>query len=116
MIGGSFMNFYIGSSINDINKQADNVEFSDELIDFIYKMRKHVSLNMSKLYEIDPYSDVVIPKNELSQIIEICKYILDTSLLQTYDAMEEGTQMLQALIDIAQKAISRDLGLISIGD
>lgn len=110
------MNFYVGSAINEFDEQDDNVEFSDELINFIYEMRKYASLDMSKLYEIDPYNDVVIPKNELSQIIEICRYILNTSLLQKYEEMEEGYQMLQGLIDIAQEAISRGLGLISIGD
>lgn len=31
------MNFYIGNSIDEINEQDVNVEFCDELIDFIYK-------------------------------------------------------------------------------
>lgn len=30
------MNFYIGNSIDEINEQDVNVEFCDELIDFIY--------------------------------------------------------------------------------
>ena len=29
------MNFYIGNSIDEIDEQDVNVEFSDELIDFI---------------------------------------------------------------------------------
>lgn len=62
------MNFYIGNSIGKIDKQDVNVEFSDKLINFIYKLRGQVSFDMSKLYEI------------------------------------------------AQKALSRGLGLISIGD
>lgn len=110
------MNFYIGNSINEIDEQDVNVEFSDELINFIYKMREQVSFDMSKLYEIDPYDDVEVSKNDLSQIIEICNYILNTSLLQNYEELEEGNQMLQDLVEIAQKAMSRGLGLISIGD
>lgn len=31
------MNFYIGNSIDEIKEQDYNVEFSDELIDFVYK-------------------------------------------------------------------------------
>ena len=62
------MNFYIGNSIGKIDKQDVNVEVSDKLINFIYKLRGQVSFDMSKLYEI------------------------------------------------AQKALSRGLGLISIGD
>ena len=110
------MNFYIGNSIGKIDKQDVNVEFSDKLIDFIYKLRGQVSFDMSKLYEIDPYDDVEVSENDLSQIIEICNYILDASLLQNYEELEEGNQMLQDLVEIAQKAISRGVGLISIGD
>ena len=46
------MNFYIGNSIDEINEQDVNVEFCDELIDFIYKMSGQVSFDMSKLYQI----------------------------------------------------------------
>jgi len=110
------MNFYIGNLVDEINERDVNIEFSDELIDFIYKLRGQVSFDMSKLYEIDPYDDVVISKNDLSQIVEICNYILDTSLLQNYAEPDEGDRMLRDLIEIIQKAMSRDLGLISIGD
>ncbi len=110
------MNFYIGNSIDEIDEQDVNVEFSDELIDFIYKMSGQVSFDMSKLYEINPYDDVEVSKNDLSQIVEICNYILDTSLLQNYEEPDEGNQMLQDLVKITQRAMSRDLGLVSIGD
>jgi len=110
------MNFYIGNSIDEINEQDVNVEFCDELIDFIYKMSRQASFDMSKLYQIDPYDDVEISKNDLSQIAEICKYILDTAWLENYEEPDEGRQMLQDLLEITQTAISRDLGLVSIGD
>ena len=71
---------------------------------------------MSKLYEINPYIDAEVSKNDLAQIIEICNYILNTSLLQTYEEPDEGNQMLKDLVEIAQKAQSRNLGLVSIGD
>lgn len=71
---------------------------------------------MSKLYEIDPYGDVEISKSDLPQIIEICNHILDTSLLQNYEKPDEGSQMLKALVRIARKAQSGDLGLVSIGE
>lgn len=110
------MNFYIGNSIDEIDEQDFNVEFSDDLIDFIYKMRGEVSLDMSKLYEIDPYDDVEISKNDLSQISKICKYILGTAVLQNYEAPDEGRKMVQDLLMIIQKAMLSDLGLVSIGD
>lgn len=110
------MNFYIGNSVGDVDEQDFNVEFSDELIDYIYKMRGLVSFDMSKLYQIAPYDDVEISKNDLPQIAEICKSILDTTLLQDYEEPNEGRQMLQDLLGIIAKAIARDLGLVSIGD
>lgn len=110
------MNFYIGNSIDEIDEQDVNVEFSDELIDFIYKMSRQVSFDMSKLYEIDPYDDVEVSKNDLSQIVEICNYILDKSLLQSYEEPDEGREMVQDLLEIIQKAMTRDMGLVSIGD
>lgn len=110
------MNFYIGNSIEDIDEQDINVEFSDELINFIYKLSKWVSFDMSKLYKIDPYEDVEVSKNDLPEIVEICNYILDTLLIQNYKNPDEGKQMLQDLVGIAQKATSSGLGLVSIGD
>ena len=110
------MNFYIGNSIDEVDAQDVNVEFSDELIDFIYKLSRQVSFDMSKLYKIDPYDDVEVSKNDLSQIIEVCNYILGASLLQDYEEPDEGNQMLQDLVEIAQKAMSRNIGLVSIGD
>lgn len=110
------MNFYIGNSIDEIKEQDCNVEFSDELIDFIYKLNEEVSFDMHQLYEINPYDDVEISKNDLKQIIQICKYLLDNNLLRSYDDPDEGNQMLKDLVELAKKALLKDLGLISIGD
>ena len=41
---------------------------------------------------------------------------IDTALLQDYGEPDEGRRMLQNLLEIIQKAMSRDLGLVSIGD
>lgn len=110
------MNFYIGSTIDEIDEQGANVEFSDELIGFIYKLKEQVSIDMSKLYEINPYDDVQISVNDLYQIIEVCNYIIDKSLLRDYVESVEGNQMLLNLIKIAKEAMSRGRGLVSIGD
>ncbi len=70
---------------------------------------------MSTLYEIDPYDDVEISKNDLSKIVQICNDILDASLLQNYGESAKGSQMLRDLIEITQKAMLRGLGLVSKG-
>ena len=110
------MNFYIGNSIDEVDIQSDSVEFSDELIEFIYKLRKQVPFDMSKLYEINPYDDVEVAKKDLPQIIEVCNYITEESLLRNYAEPDEGNHMLQDFTELAHKAIARGLGLISIGD
>ena len=110
------MNFYIGNTVEEIDCEDYNIEFCDELIDFIYKLRGICSFDMSKLYQINPYDDVRIPKSDLQQIIGICNYLLKTSLIQTYKGPDEGEEMLRMLINIAGEAMLNDKGLISIGD
>ena len=110
------MNFFIGDSIKEINEQDNNIIFSDELVDYIYKMRNYATCDMSKLYQIHPYSDVEISKNDLPQIIEICEYILDAEMLINFDKSNEGIEMVKNLLEIAQMALSRNQGLVSIGD
>lgn len=110
------MNFYVGNMINEINMLDSNIEFSDELLDYIYKLSQKITYDMSKLYEINPYVDVEIEKNDLHTIIEICNYILDKKLLENYEEPDEGYEMLQNLIKISQKAIVNNFGLVSIGD
>ena len=110
------MNFYIANSIDGVNEQEVNVEFSDELIGFIYEMRGQIPFDMSKLYAIDPYDDVELSRNDLVQIVEICECILDTTLLQKYEEPDEGRQMVEGLLEIAREAMRRDFGLVSIGD
>ncbi|MCM1236946.1 MAG: hypothetical protein NC489_43275 [Ruminococcus flavefaciens] len=41
-----------------------------------------------------------ISKSDLSQIIEVCDYILDTLLLQNYEEPDEGNQILKDLVEI----------------
>lgn len=110
------MNFYIGNSIHEINVRDGNIEFSDELMGFIYKVDKQVLFGMNKLYDIDPYGDVEISKEDLQDIIQICIYLLNSSLLHGYNDEHEGIESLKNLIDIAQEALRRNSGLVSIGD
>lgn len=43
------MNFYIGNSISVLDISEDNVEFSDELLEFIYEKGKRLSFATDKL-------------------------------------------------------------------
>jgi len=115
-IGVNNMNFYIGDSIRDLDISGDNVEFSDELLDFIYNEGKKLSFNTEKLCGINPYADTEIPLLELPQIVEICKHFLNQGLLPKSENYNEWHKIIIELIKYAQEAIFRGSGLIVIGD
>ena len=110
------MNFYIGNSVKDINLNNKNIEFSDELIGYIYSSRDEVLFDMSKLYDIDPYDDVVILADDIQLIINTCKSILVSTILKDVRESEIWTIMLNELINMAQQALSMETGIVSIGD
>ena len=110
------MNFYIGNSIEEVDINDKNVEVSDELLDFIYKVDKRVANGMSILYAIDPYSDEVVYKDDVHKIVQICDYILESSLLREYKEEQEAIEMLEDLLEMAKDALAIESGLVSIGD
>ena len=110
------MNFYIGNSVKDINLNNKNIEFSDELTEYIYNSRDKVLFDMSKLYDIDPYDDVVILAEDIQLIINTCKSILVSTILKDVRESEIWTIMLNELINMAQQALSMETGIVSIGD
>ena len=94
----------------------ENIEFSDELIGYIYSSRDQVLFDMSKLYDIDPYDDVVILADDIQLIINTCKSILVSTILKDVRESEIWTIMLNELINMAQQALSMETGIVSIGD
>lgn len=110
------MNFYIGNLIDELDINSENIEFSDELLAYIYKISQYYSIDMEKLYAIDPYDDIDISKVDLPEIINICNFILKESLLESFPERDEGNKMMSDLLKIANKALANESGLISIGD
>lgn len=94
----------------------ENIEFSDELIGYIYSSRDEVLFDMSKLYDIDLYDDVVISRDDIQLIISACNSILTSSILEGTRELEVWTAMLNNLINMAQQALSMETGRVSIGD
>ena len=94
----------------------ENIEFSDELIGYIYSSRDEVLFDMSKLYDIDPYDDVVILADDIQLIINTCKSIIVSTILNDVRESEIWTIMLNELINMAQQALSMETGIVSIGD
>ena len=110
------MTFFIAESIDEISPQDFGVEISDELFEFICRQQRKVVFDMGKLTALDPYGDAEVPLPDLDEIIESCHCILKQDLLQNYDDPNEGKQMLQDLISIAQTAKAQNFGLFSVGD
>ena len=109
------MNFYIGESLQEYKTDTD-VEFSDELADYICKAQPETNISLNSIYDIDLYSDVVIPYGNLAEIINACEAIDSERLLEGFSSRDEGYQMVRQLRHIAQKAFEENASLISIGD
>lgn len=113
------MNFYIGNTVSDIDLNDINVEFRDDLLEYIYNLKGRTELNVESLIKIDPYSDVIISNDEVSIIVEICDYLVKTLLFKDYDDQDEAMEAMEALMqlrELGKLAIEKEMGLISIGD
>lgn len=110
------MNFYIGNSLPLVNVSEDNVLVSEELVEYIYKQREKSAIDLKTLYGIDPYNNVVISIPEVIEIIEICKYLLHSQILDEYLEKEDALEEIMNLYEISLMALSKNCGLISIGD
>lgn len=110
------MNFYISDTVSNIDLDAANVEFSDDLLEYIYNLKSKISFNVEKLIGIDPYSDVVISEDGVRIIVDICDYLIGTLLFENYDNHDEAMAVLGQLRELGKLAIANGMGLISIGD
>jgi len=108
------MNFYIGNSINEIKIEDNNVGLNDELLEYLYSLEKQIPF--TTLYDIDPYDDIEVEKESISNIINLCEYVLQMDLLKNYEDKAEAIEILNSLIKIGKKAIKEEKKLISIGD
>ena len=110
------MNFYIGSSINDLDVHDNNVEFDDELLDFIYRKSKELPFYADELCSLNPYADTEIPLTDLPQIVNTCHYLLNNAIFENHPNSGEWSCMVRDLIEIAERATIEGSGLICIGD
>lgn len=110
------MNFYIGSSINDLDVRDNNVEFDDELLDFIYRKSKELPFYADELCSLNPYADTEISLIDLPRIVSTCHFLLNNTIFENHTKSEEWIYMVRGLIEIAEKAMIKGSGLICIGD
>lgn len=110
------MNFYIADSLCEVNIEDYNVALSDDIIEYIYSHRKHSFIDLSKLYSIDPYDDAVIPCSEVGIIINICEYLIKSNYLVDYMEKETAKVQITELLGLAEEAVSKSCGMVSLGD
>lgn len=110
------MNFYIGDSIEELDIEDENIEFNDDLYQFIYESRNQLESKMQVLFEFDQFSDVLIPLFKVKALESACQSLLDSNLLEKYDDHEEAKGTIMDLINLCKEACNMNVGLISIGD
>ena len=110
------MNFYIGNSIDEIKFDDYNIEFSDDLLQYMYNHRKLISVDLKILFEIDPYSDTFLEYEYVKEINNICSLIIETDIIKGYDDYDEGIEMINDLLQITNLALLNKKGLVIIGD
>ena len=112
----STINFYIGGSINDLDVRDNNVEFNDELLDFICKKSKELSFCADEICNLNPYADTEIPLTCLPQIVNTCHYLLNNAIFENHPNSVEWSYMVCDLIEIVERAMLEGSGLICVGD
>lgn len=110
------MNFYIGNSIDEIKFDDYNIEFSDDLLQYMYNHRELISVDLKILFEIDPYSDTFLEYEYVKEINNICSLIIETDIIKGYDDYDEGIEMINDLLQITNLALLNKKGLVIIGD
>lgn len=110
------MNFYIGNSLDDIKFDDYNIDFSDDLLQYMYNHHKQISSDSNALFEVDPYSDTLLSYENVKEINNICSLFIETGIIENYDDYDEGIEMINNLLQITKLAILNKKGLIVIGD
>lgn len=108
------MNFYIGNSIEQLNVNDKNVELDDEMMEYMYSIKEKIPFVC--FFTIDPYSDVVVEKNEINDIISMCDYVLKERRLNDYEEREDIIIAIRELNSLCHNALKQSKKIIVIGD
>ncbi len=108
------MNFYIGNSIEQLNENDKNVELDDEMIEYLYSIKKIIPF--VAFFTIDPYSDMLVEEENISDIVLMCEYVLKEQVLNDYDENEEIILAISELNNLCHNALKKGEKIIVIGD
>lgn len=108
------MNFYIGDLIEKLNVNDKSVELEDEMMEYLYSIKEIIPF--VAFFSINPYSDTVVEKNDISDIILMCNYVLKEQKLNDYSESEDIILAIKELKDLCHNALKESKKLIVIGD
>lgn len=108
------MNFYIGSSIKRLNVSERNIELDDEITEYLYSIKEKIPFKT--FFTFDLYSDTVLEKEDISDIISMCEYLLKEQVLNDYDENEKLTLAISEFNDLCSNAIKQCEKIVVIGD
>lgn len=108
------MNFYLGSSIERLNVSEKNIELDDDMMAYLYSIKEKIPFRT--FFTIDLYSDTVLEKKGISDILSMCEYLLKEQVLNDYDENEELTLAISELNDLCCNAVKQGEKIVVIGD
>jgi len=110
------LDFYIGCSLDMIQRNDVCVELNEELLEYIYQNRDIVDFDLRCLLELDPYSDTVLEINEIELLDNVCAKVLKSDLFSQYSKIDDAIITFIRLKEICDRAIEMNQSLICVGD
>lgn len=108
------MNFYLGNSIEKMKGDEENVELDDEMLEYLYSIKERIPF--IAFFKIDPYSVIVVEKEDILDIISMCEYILKEQLLNEYEEKEDIKLAISKLSVFGRYALKNGEKMLVIGD
>ena len=110
------MNIYVGNSFEELNENSIGDYFTAELGEFLYQNRANIPVDLTWLFNIDPYDDVVIDRTIVPKIWVACSELKKLEIWKLYEHPEDGECAIRDLLKLAEKASLEGKGLVSEGD
>lgn len=110
------MNIYVGNSFEELNENSEDAYFTAEFVEFLYQNRFKITVDLSWLFDIDPYNDVIVNCAIVPRIIDACEQLKKNEIWKLYEHPEDGECAICGLLEVAKKAYANGKGLVSEGD
>lgn len=110
------MNFYVGNSFDELNQNSINAYFTAEFAEFLFESRDTLPVDLSWLFEMDPYNDVVLSHHTVHKVFDSCFKLKQLEIWNSYEFPEDGKCAVCDLLKLAEDALGKGKGLVSEGD